>query len=49
MPGTLLCFGLGYSAQTLARRLAAQGWEIRGTTRKPEKAEALAAERRRRA
>jgi nucleoside-diphosphate-sugar epimerase len=41
--GTLFCFGLGYSAQTLARRLAARGWEIRGTTRRPEKAAALAA------
>ena len=41
--GTLLCFGLGYSAQVLARRLAAKGWEIRGTTRRPDKASALAA------
>jgi nucleoside-diphosphate-sugar epimerase len=42
--GVLFCFGLGYSARVLARRLAARGWEIRGTTRRPEKAEALAAE-----
>ena len=41
--GTLFCFGLGYSAGTLAHRLAAQGWEIRGTTRRPEKAQALEA------
>jgi nucleoside-diphosphate-sugar epimerase len=41
---TLFCFGLGYSALTLARHLAARGWEIRGTTRKAEKARALAAE-----
>jgi nucleoside-diphosphate-sugar epimerase len=40
--GTLLCFGLGYSARTLAERLAARGWEIRGTTRRLDKAEALA-------
>ena len=41
--GTLFCFGLGYSARTLADRLAARGWAIRGTTRRPEKAQALAA------
>ena len=41
--GTLFCFGLGYSAKMLAHRLAAQGWEIRGTTRRPEKAKTLAA------
>ncbi|MFL5332648.1 MAG: SDR family NAD(P)-dependent oxidoreductase, partial [Geminicoccaceae bacterium] len=44
MTGTLFCFGLGYSASTLAQRLAARGWEIRGTTRRPEKAAALAAQ-----
>src|SRR5690349_18531141 len=43
MTGTLLCFGLGFSAGTLAERLAERGWEIRGTTRRPEKAAALAA------
>ena len=42
--GVLFCFGLGYSAKVLARRLAARGWEVRGTTRTPEKATALAAE-----
>lgn len=29
----LVCFGLGYSAQVLARRLDAQGWQVFGTTR----------------
>jgi nucleoside-diphosphate-sugar epimerase len=29
----LFCFGLGYSAERLARRLAARGFEIAGTTR----------------
>ena len=33
MTGTLLCFGLGYSAEVLAARLAARGWTIRGTRR----------------
>lgn len=41
---TLFCFGLGYSALVLARRLRAAGWAVRGTTRKPEKAKALEAE-----
>lgn len=36
MTGTLLCFGLGYTAGHLARRLAARGWEIRGTSRHVE-------------
>ncbi len=40
---TLLCFGLGYSARVLARRLAVAGWSIRGTTRQPDKVAALAA------
>ena len=40
----LFCFGLGYTARVLARRLAGRGWEVRGTTRNPEKAAALAAE-----
>ncbi len=29
----LFCFGLGYSAQVLARQLRAQGWAISGTNR----------------
>ncbi len=32
----LFCFGLGYTARTLAARLAAPPWEIAGTTREPE-------------
>ncbi|MFS4438234.1 SDR family oxidoreductase [Paracoccaceae bacterium GXU_MW_L88] len=39
----LLSFGHGYSAQALERRLAPQGWRIIGTTRDPEKAEAMRA------
>jgi nucleoside-diphosphate-sugar epimerase len=29
----LFCFGLGYSAEALAKRLAAKGWSIAGTVR----------------
>jgi hypothetical protein len=29
----VFCFGLGYSAETLGRRLAAKGWSIAGTAR----------------
>jgi nucleoside-diphosphate-sugar epimerase len=36
----LLCFGLGYSARVLAKRLLGEGWEVRGTTRDPETATA---------
>ena len=36
MTGTLFCFGLGYTAGHLARRLAKRGWEVRGTTRHPD-------------
>lgn len=32
----LFCFGLGYSASRLARKLADQGWDIAGTCRSPE-------------
>jgi nucleoside-diphosphate-sugar epimerase len=42
--GTLLCFGLGYCAEFLARRLAARDWKIRGTTRRPEKEDRLTGE-----
>jgi nucleoside-diphosphate-sugar epimerase len=31
--GCLLCFGLGYSARVLARRLTGEGWTVRGTAR----------------
>jgi nucleoside-diphosphate-sugar epimerase len=40
----LFVFGLGYSAQVLARRLRARGWRVAGTTRSPEAATALRAE-----
>ncbi|MDE0943166.1 MAG: SDR family oxidoreductase [Alphaproteobacteria bacterium] len=32
----LFCFGLGYSAQVLARRLLAAGWSVTGTSRDGE-------------
>lgn len=41
---TLLSFGHGYSAQALARRLVPQGWRVIGTTRRADKAAALAAQ-----
>jgi nucleoside-diphosphate-sugar epimerase len=34
----LFCFGLGYSALALARRLAGQGWTVTGTCRSGEQA-----------
>jgi len=37
----LFCFGLGYSAGVLSRRLAAKGWNISGTATTPDKAAAL--------
>src|SRR5690606_41865744 len=43
-PGRLFCFGLGYSAGGLVRRLRAAGWAVAGTTRSAEKAAALSAE-----
>lgn len=33
----LFCFGLGFSAQTLARGLMAEGWTVAGTCRTPGK------------
>ncbi|MBR9838211.1 MAG: SDR family oxidoreductase [Rhodobacteraceae bacterium] len=44
MTSTLLSLGHGYSARALARRLLPQGWTVLGTTRDPEKADALRAE-----
>jgi nucleoside-diphosphate-sugar epimerase len=44
MSKTLLSFGHGYSARALARRLLPEGWTITGTTRSPDKAEAMARE-----
>jgi nucleoside-diphosphate-sugar epimerase len=40
-PGRLFCFGLGYSALRLARRLRDEGWSIAGTVRSNEKRQAL--------
>jgi len=40
----LFCFGLGFTARTLASRLVARGWAVAGTTRTPDKREALRAE-----
>ncbi len=39
----LFCFGLGYSAQVIARRLLAEGWKVSGTCRTADKADALSA------
>lgn len=44
VPGRLFCFGLGYSALALARRLQAKGWTVAGTCRGDDKREALARE-----
>ncbi len=38
---TLFCFGYGYTAAALAWRLAADGWQITGTTTTQEKARAM--------
>lgn len=43
-PGKLFCFGLGFSALHLARRLRREGWTIAGTCRSEEKRQALLAE-----
>lgn len=40
----LFCFGLGYSAAVLGRRLLTEGWRVTGTTRTPEKAQSLRAQ-----
>ncbi len=40
----LFCFGLGYSASRIARRLAAEGWKVTGTARTPPGAAAIAVE-----
>ncbi len=39
----LFCFGFGYTARVLARRLAAEGWTVGGTCRAADKASALSA------
>ena len=41
VPGRLFCFGLGYSALVLARRLRHQGWAIAGTCREEVRRDAL--------
>lgn len=43
MDKILFSFGHGYSSQALARLLIPQGWTIYGTTRHPEKAQAIRA------
>ena len=42
-PGTLFCFGLGYTAGFLASALAADGWRVRGTCQTSDACERLAA------
>ena len=37
----LFCFGLGYSALVLARRLRDEGWAVAGTCRREEKQQQL--------
>lgn len=37
----LFVFGLGYTAERLALRLVAEGWQVSGTVRSPERAMAL--------
>ncbi|MBP6014516.1 MAG: SDR family oxidoreductase [Alphaproteobacteria bacterium] len=41
MTNRLFCFGLGFSAAALARRLAPKGWRIAGTARSRERVQAL--------
>ena len=43
MTGTLLNFGHGYSAQALAQRLLPEGWTVIGTSRSPDKLDAIRA------
>jgi nucleoside-diphosphate-sugar epimerase len=40
-PGKLFCFGLGYTALHLARRLREDGWTIEGTCRSEEQQQSL--------
>lgn len=44
MTKTLLSFGHGFSARALSPLLLARGWTIHGTTRSPDKADALSAQ-----
>jgi len=41
---TLLCLGYGYTARHVGALAMADGWKVKGTTRSPEKADALNAE-----
>ncbi len=41
MAGNLLCFGLGYTARAVARRLMEKKWRVIGTTRTEERAAQL--------
>jgi nucleoside-diphosphate-sugar epimerase len=43
LSNVLLSFGHGYCAQALALRLLARGWQVIGTTRSADKAEAIGA------
>ena len=42
MTGTVFIFGLGYVGRPLGHRLAAAGWQVRGTTRTPSRLAAKA-------
>lgn len=42
MAGTVFIFGLGYVGRPLGNRLAAAGWQVRGTTRTPSRLAAQA-------
>ncbi|MEQ5775745.1 SDR family oxidoreductase [Thalassospira sp. NFXS8] len=44
MSNKLFCFGTGFSARLVARKLQAEGWEVAGTTRSTDKFDALIAE-----
>jgi nucleoside-diphosphate-sugar epimerase len=43
-PPRLFCFGIGYSAGVLARRLVAAGWSVAGTSQGAERRDALIAQ-----
>ncbi|RMD88488.1 MAG: SDR family oxidoreductase [Alphaproteobacteria bacterium] len=42
MAGRMLIFGAGYTGRVFGARLAAEGWQVAGTTRETERLEALA-------
>jgi nucleoside-diphosphate-sugar epimerase len=42
-PSHLFCFGVGYTAERLSRRLIGQGWRVSGTVQSSEKQAALEA------